>query len=160
MRIISKVMLVSALACLGACGGGSSGGGGVAKIKGTWQPTSYMSTITCPGFNPNVQNTGSNVIWSMGTISDVVQTDTTTSCVILADVTGYTASARPGQSCLTHDALGDTINVTLTSYTFSLSADFQTAAEAGSGSAQVTFTDGTASVCVYSLSAAYHKIGA
>jgi len=157
MRMISKAMLVSALAVLGACGGGS-GGGGIAKIKGTWMPTTYLSTVTCGGI-ASTQNVGSNIVWSMGTTSDLIQTEAGSTCVLLADVTGYTASAIPGQSCVQSDAVGDVINITLTSYTFSLSADYQTATEAGSGSAFVTFTDGSSATCVYSLQATYHKIG-
>jgi len=157
MRMISKAMLVSALAVLGACGGGS-GGGGITKIKGTWQPTSYLSTITCAG-GTSTQNVGSNIMWSMGTTSDLIQTEAGSTCVIHADVTGYTATALAGQTCLTGDADGDVINITLTSYTFSLSADYQTATESGSGSALVNFTDGSSATCVYSLQAAYHKIG-
>lgn len=159
MRIISKAMLVSALAILGACGGGS-GGGGIAKIKGTWQPTSYTSTVNCGAVGSSVDNVGSNIVWSMGTTSDLIQTEAGSTCVLLADVTGYTASAIPGQTCLQTDADGDSINISLTSYSFSLSADFQTANESGSGSALVTLaaTGGTGT-CTYSLTAAYHKIG-
>jgi len=160
MRTFSKIAVGSFLLALGACGGGSSGGAGIAKIKGTWQPTTYLATVDC-GANGSVsENVGSNVMWSMGTTSDLIQTDTSSNCVIHADVTGYTASAIAGQTCLIpNDGSGDSINISLSSYTFSLSADYQTAQESGSGSALVTFANGASATCVYQLQAAYHKIG-
>src|ERR1700759_278801 len=136
MRIFSKIVLGSMVLALGACGSSSGGGGGVSKIKGTWQPTTYLATIDC-GANGSVsENVGSNVMWGTGTTADLIQTETGSNCVIYADVTGYTASAVAGQTCLIpDDGMGDSINISLSSYTFSLSADYQTATEAGSGSA-------------------------
>lgn len=162
MRTFSKILLGSLVLALGACGGGSSGGGGVAKIKGTWKSTTYLQTVNCGPTLGSVANMGpTTVIWGGGISADLIQTDPSTSCTINADVTGYTASALPGQTCLINDAAdGATINITLTAYSFSLSADFQTATEAGSGSALVNFTaDGTSATCTYTLQATYTKIG-
>ncbi|HEY4188315.1 MAG TPA: hypothetical protein VGP07_24790 [Polyangia bacterium] len=157
MKIISKVMLGTVILALGACGSSSSGGN-LSKVKGTWQPTSYSSKLDCGADGQFEDTTGSNVVWSMGVASDLVQSDPTTNCIINADLTGYTASAVAGQSCTLHDT-GSTIAITLSAYTFSLSADFQTATENGSGNAQVTFSDGTSASCSYNLSASYHKVG-
>ena len=156
MRDSVKV-LVMALSLAGITCGSSSGGKDLSKFKGTWQPTTYMATITCGG-TPDVVNTGDNITWSGGVSTDLVQTDPTTNCVLDADVTGETASAISGQTCTVHDSSGDNIVLNLPQYTFSLSADGQTATEASSGTANVTFTDGTATVCQYSESASYHKI--
>lgn len=121
-------------------------------------PISYSATITCAA--GNIQSTaGTNETWAMGVSSDLVQTSAGSNCVVSANVTGTTASALPGQSCLTSDSSGDVINITLTPYTFSLSADYQTAQESGSGQAQITFTDGSSAICTYSLIASYRKVG-
>jgi len=156
MRDSVKVLAVT-LSLAGAACGSSSGGKDLSKFKGTWQPTTYMATITCGG-TPTVENTGDNVTWNSGISTDLVQTDPTTNCVLDANVTGETASATSGQTCAIQDANGDNILLNVSQYTFSLSADGQTATEAASGTANVTFTDGSAEVCQYSESASYHKI--
>ncbi len=158
MRTISTAILGSVVLMLGACGS-SSGGGNLSKIKGTWQPISYSSKVDC-GANGAVEDTtGSNITWSMGVSSDLVQTDPSTTCIINANLVASTATAVPGQTCVVQDSSGDTISISLTQYAFSLSADFQTASEAGSGHAQVTFPDNTTASCSYSIQAQYHKIG-
>ena len=156
MRIFGTVLAIATLAgSLQACS--SSGGGAAAsKFIGTWHPSSGTVTTTCPGAGTDTSSVTTNLIWSMGVSSDLVQTDPSTSCVLNANITGSTASGT-GAPCSFSDGSGGTATLTISSYTFALAADGQTAQENGSG----TFVDNNTGVtitCSLSETAAYQKI--
>ena len=149
--------LVSVLA-LSACGGGDSSGTDFKKFVGTWQATSGTSTTVCPGYDAFMDTVTGNVLWSMGVSSDLVQTVAGSTCPIMADVSGSTASGIPGQACTGSDGAGGLSTVTFAAYTFVISPDGHTAAENASG----TFTyvvSGATLLCTFNETASYQKIG-
>lgn len=157
---MQTVRATLAIAFLGlllqACSSGG-GSGSVGRFTGTWHPTSGTVTTTCPGFTPDVESVTDNLVWSKGISSDLVSTDPNTSCVLNADITGSTA-AGSGQPCTIPDGQGGTFTITITGYTFSLSADGQVAQESGSGTA-VENNGGITLTCTLSETASYTKIG-
>jgi len=154
MRIFGKVLTVAMLTVsLQACGGGDGSNSG--KFIGIWHPTSGTTTVTCPGFPVDTSQVTDNLTWAKGATSDLVSTDST-NCILNANISGSTATGS-GVPCTFSDGAGGTGTLTVTSYTFSLSADGQTAQESGSG----TFVDNNGGVtitCTVSLTAAYQKI--
>jgi hypothetical protein len=157
MRIISKGAFVAIAACVGACGGGG-GSNGITRIKGTWRPTSYSSIVDC-GTVTSTDNVGGDVVWNLGTDTDLIQTAANTGCTIKADVMGSTARLFAPQVCVVFDDAQDEFDITTSAYTFTLGANSQTAIESGSGSAVVTFPDtGGVVSCPYTLQATYTKL--
>ncbi|MEP6654830.1 MAG: hypothetical protein ABJA82_15815 [Myxococcales bacterium] len=137
-------------------GGGSPDAGGgkdLSRFIGTWKPTSGTLTTTCAG-QSSTDAVTDNTVWAAGISSDLVQTDG--SCALMANVTGSTASALPSQSC-TQMSGTTTATLSTTAYTFSLSADGQTATESGSGILSGN-SGGVAVSCSISITAAYQKI--
>lgn len=164
--IVSKVLALGALGALFlGCGGSSTpapaGGGGmvgtgmtgVSKFVGTWHPTSGTITILCAGVNQTMTVTD-NLTWAAGVGADIVQTSG--GCALKANITGTTGSALPSQMCTEMDGTTTTI-ISLSAYTFSLSADGQTATENASGNAMVS-DSGLSVTCSYSETAGYQKI--
>lgn len=158
MRIFSKGALIALACCAGACGGGG-GGSGVTRMKGTWRPTTYSSVVDC-GSAVSTDSVGGDVVWSLGTDTDLIQTAAKTGCTIKADVMGATARILAAQLCVVYDDAGDEFDITTNAYSFTLGSNPQTATEVGSGTAVVTFTpDGAVFSCPYSLQATYTKVG-
>lgn len=135
----------------GASGNRGGSGGTSAEIitpssfVGTWQPTSGTFTETCNGTSTN-QNVPDTVTWSLGTSSDLVQVDATSTCTLDANVVGNRAVGVPDQICTgisTDTGTGDQLFVefAFSSYTFALSSDGQTATESISG--DINYTDTT-----------------
>jgi hypothetical protein len=150
---IKMVGLVSVLV-LSACGGDK--GDDLGRFVGTWQATSGMLTAVCDGYTYTAALTG-NIVWSEGISSDLLQTDQTGTCSMMADVRGLTASSVPGKSCTGPDGNGGVQTATYSTYTFVLSPDGHTATENGSG--QLTFVDqGVSLVCTFSGTGYYQKI--
>jgi len=133
--------------------GGGDGGKNLQLFIGTWHTTSGMQTLTCAG-QPQSSSVG-DTIWQMGTTSDLMQPVDSSGCPFLANVSGNTATALPGQSC-TQTMTGVTLKLTVTSYTFTVAASGTTATDQGSGNAVLT-TGGTSLNCGFSESASYTK---
>ena len=151
---IKMVGLLSALA-LSACGGDK--GDDLNQFVGTWQATSGTWTIVCQGYTYTGSVTGT-FIWSAGIGSDLVQTDSSGSCSLMADVRGFTASGTPGKSCTQPDDSGGVRTTTYSTYTFVVSPDGHTGAENSSG--QMTFAaQGASVVCTFNETGSYQKIG-
>jgi ABC-type glycerol-3-phosphate transport system substrate-binding protein len=154
MSMISKILMVAvAGVALQACGGGGGGAANTSKFVGIWHPTSGTFTFTCPSGNDTVAVTD-NLTWAKGVTSDLVSTDSS-NCIINAKITASTASGS-GPACTIIDS-GLTEMLTVTAYTFSLSADGQTATESGMGTVVVS-GGGSTETCQVSLSAIYMKI--
>ena len=155
MRIFGTMLAIATLAgSLQACSSGGGSGGG--KFIGTWHPSSGTVTTTCPGLGTSTDPVTTNLIWAMGVSSDLVQTDPSTSCVLSANITGSTASGS-GPPCSFSDQMGGTFTLTISTYTFALAADGQTAQENGSGTL-VDNNGGVSVTCSLSETAAYQKI--
>ncbi|MEO5768377.1 MAG: hypothetical protein ABIS92_08500 [Polyangia bacterium] len=157
---ILSLVVAGMFAGTSGCGSDSKsatldGGDGksLSRFIGTWKPTTGTGTTTCAG-QSSTKPVTDNTVWAAGVSSDLVQTDG--SCALLANVTGSTASALPSQSCTQMDGT-TTATLSVTAYTFSLSADGQTATE--SGSAAITGNiGGVAASCSFLITAAYQKI--
>jgi len=154
---IKKFGLVSVLA-LSACGGGNSSGGDFKRFVGTWRATAGTTTDACPGYDSSTNPVTGNIVWSTGVSSDLVQASPGSTCLIMADVTGSTASGVPGQTCTLSDGAGSTTTVTFAGYTFVTSPDGHTATENMSGN--ITIVDSGATLpCTFNETASYEKIG-
>ncbi|HVV50311.1 MAG TPA: hypothetical protein VHO06_11670 [Polyangia bacterium] len=131
MRHALKALLVASLLTGAACGGGSDGKD-LARFAGTWSSTAGTLVTTCDG-QSSTSALSQTLTWSLGTSSDLIQTLPQTECIIHADVDGDTASELGTQTCTlaTTDAYGEPVNetVSVTAYTFALSADGKTATE-------------------------------
>ena len=156
VKLRSVCAAVATCAMVGGCGSGSvaetDGGKDVQSFIGTWMPTSGAITFTCAGAVTSDPVTG-NDVWQMGTTSDVVQPADSGSngCVLLANVSGNTATALANQSCN-----GATTDINISMYTFVVGSSGMTATENATGTASVT-TGGTTTTCSYSEAATYTK---
>jgi len=162
MRNSFKTLLVASLLTAGACGGGSEGKD-LARFTGIWAPTAGTQTTSCGG-QPSTSPIADSVTWSLGSTSDLIQPVLSqTSCFLHADVDGDTASVVGAATCMipSTDDYGYAVNttVTLTAYTFALSADGQTATENFSGSILQTDngTGSTASCTLTETAGSYRK---
>jgi hypothetical protein len=155
MRHTIKVLgLVFALA-LSACGPA-----GEAKqhdrFIGTWRSTSGTTTTACNGYT-STESFATTMTWSAGVSSDLVISTPGSSCVVMADVGGSTATGLAGQTCTGSDGAGGVVTVSLTSYTFVISPDGRTATENESGT--FAFIDqGATVVCSFNSTGSYQKI--
>lgn len=160
MRNSFKTLLVASLLTAGACGG--SEGKDLARFTGIWSPTAGTQTETCGGAPSTSSITGS-VTWSLGSTSDLIQPlFDQSSCIVHADVDGDTASVVGTTTCMLTgtDYYGYTVNnaVSLTAYTFALSADEKTATENFSGSILKTDNGtGITTTCTFSETAGSYQ---
>jgi hypothetical protein len=156
MRGIFKLVAIGVLGVtLQACDDGGDRRA-LGRFTGTWRAVSGTQTTVCPGFAPSTAPITPNVVWTEGLTSDLVQTHSDGLCVINADVTGDTASGQ-GPPCIVTESDGTTLTLTVSGYTFVLSADGQTASE--SGTASLLLNSGGASVnCTITLNAVYQKL--
>jgi hypothetical protein len=155
MRMFGSVLAVAILGVsLQACGS-SGDGASASKFIGIWHPTSGTTTVTCPGLPVQTQQVTDNLTWVKGATNDLVSTDTS-NCVLNANISGSTAVGM-GVPCTFDDGAGGTAMLTITSYTFALSADGQTAQENGSGTL-VDNNSGATFTCTANLTASYQKI--
>lgn len=154
MRNAIKIVgLLSALA-LSACGGDK--GEDVGMFIGTWQPTSGTMTEVCQG--ATYTDSLTNVTWSAGVSSDLVQPVANGVCALMADVRGATATGVPGQSCSASNGSGGTVMMTFGGYTFVVSPDGRTATENASGNITY-FSGGETLPCTFNETGSYQKIG-
>ena len=161
MRNSFKTLLVASLLTAGACGGGSDGKD-LSRFTGIWTPTAGTQTESCGG-TPSTSPITGNVTWSLGSTSDLIQNVfSAASCILHADVDGDTASVVGAATCMIPgtDYYGYTVNntVTLTAYTFALSADGKTATENFSGSILQTDNDlGSTTSCTFTETAGSYQ---
>jgi hypothetical protein len=160
MRNSFKTLLVASLLTAGACGGGSEGKD-LARFTGIWTPTAGTQTESCGGA-PSTSTITGNVTWSLGSTSDLIQPlFATSSCIVHADVDGDTASVVGTTTCMLPgtDEYGYTVNntVSLTAYTFALSADGKTATENFSGSILQTDNGSTTNCTFTETAGSYQK---
>lgn len=161
MRNSIKALVVASLLTAGACGGGTDGKQ-MAAFVGVWSPTAGTTTVSCSGASKSSPVT-TNVSWSLGTSSDLIQTTPDSSCVIHADVEGNTASGVGTQTCVfqsTDAYSGDPLStsVSLTAYTFVISSDDHTATENFSGTLlQTDNYTGLNTSCTYSETAGSYQ---
>ena len=161
MKTSLKAILVTLALTTGACGGGSDGKD-MAAFVGVWSPTAGTTTVSCSGSSDSSPVT-TNVTWSLGTSSDLIQTAPGTSCVIHADVEGSTASGVGTQTCVfqsTDSYSGDALStsLSLTAYTFVIGSDGHTATENFSGTLLRTDNyTGLNTSCTYSETAGSYQ---
>jgi hypothetical protein len=156
MRNTIKMLGLVFVLALSACGGADRDHLG--RFVGTWRATSGTFTMLCPGYAPSTDPISGNRIWSSGVSSDLISTDPNSTCAIMADVNGATASGVPGQTCTGPDGIGGIQTETLDGYTFVISADGQTATENMSGHVNYV-VEGASLVCSFNESGSYQKIG-
>jgi hypothetical protein len=150
IKMIGLVLVLTLSAC------DDQNGENLGRFIGTWRVTSGTATSACPGYAPSTSPLTGNTVWSAGISSDLTMTFPDSSCALMADVSGATASGVPGQSCTASDATG-TATVTFAGYTFVIAADGQTATENVSGN--VTYViEGVSFVCSFNQSGSYQKI--
>ena len=142
------------------CGGGAPAPGGVKAnldlFIGTWMPTSGTSTQTCEGIGSATSAVSESVIWTLGTKSDLVLGDPETVAAgggVLANVTGSTARALPGQ-IYSYAIAERSWSWTQDTLSFALRPDLTTADEDSSG----TTREETTVVCRGALHATYRKL--
>jgi len=161
MRNSLKTLLVASLLTAGACGG--SEGKDLSRFTGIWSPTAGTQTTSCGGQSSTTSPITDSVTWSLGSSSDLIQpVFSQTSCILHADVDGDTASVVGTTTCTipSTDYYGYAVNntVTLTAYTFALSADGKTATENLSGSILATDSGtGTSTSCAFSETAGSYQ---
>jgi hypothetical protein len=145
----------------GACGGDSEGKG-LPRFLGIWTPTAGTQTTNCGG-QPTTNPISGNVTWSTGSTSDLIQAlPFDASCIVHADVDGDTAAATGAVTCSAQgtDYYGGLVNTTLslTAYTFALSADGKTATENYSGTiVQTDNSTGTTATCTVTETAGSYQ---
>jgi len=159
MRNSFKTLLVATLLAAGACGG--SDGKDLARFTGIWSPTAGTQTTACGGAPSTSPVTGS-VTWSLESTSDLIQPlFAQSSCIVHADVDGDTASIASPTTCMLPgtDDYGYSVNdtVSLTAYTFALSADGRTATENFSGSILQTDNGATTSCTFTETAGSYER---
>lgn len=140
----------------GGSHGASDSGRDLNAFIGTWTANSGTITLTCSGQITTAQVTG-NDVWQIGTTSDLLQpADSSSSgCVVLANVSGDTATGLPNQTCALPTG-GTTVDLTVTKYIFVLGSDGTAATETASGTGSVT-NNGSTSTCSYAETATYIK---
>jgi len=159
--VVACLIVGLSLGCGGSDGlttdGGGPGGGDAGALQlfiGTWHPTTGSLTLTCAG-QAQTDTNPTDTIWEKGTTSDLLQPPDSSGCTFLANASGRTAVGVPNQSC-TQGMGSDSLQLTVTSYMFTVGASGTTATESGSGTAVVT-TGGTAVSCTLTESASYTK---
>src|SRR3954468_16470059 len=146
MRHAMKMLGLVSVLSLSACGG--AGGERFGTFLGTWRANAGTITRACPGYQSTTEALTGSASWRAGISSDLVSMTALTSCPLLADVTGSTASGALGQSCTEADGAGGSATVTFAGYTFVLSPDGHTATENSSG--QITVVEqGVTLVCSF-----------
>jgi hypothetical protein len=104
---LTKVLSLTALAlCLATvgCGGGDDGGGDPAAFVGMWQYTSGTNNFQCPMLNTNdtSQLQGTKETFAKGVDAPLIYSDASTNCTVKFNISGTTATAPGGQSCMTN----------------------------------------------------------
>ncbi len=153
---VAGAAVIASAGCGSSSSAAADGGKDLQAFIGTWTATSGTVSLTCSGRVSTTQVTG-NDVWQMGTTTDLVQpADSSSSgCIVLANVSGNTATALPNQAC-TLNMGGTVVDLTIAKYTFVVGASGTTAAETATGTGAVT-TNGTTTNCTYSETAGYTK---
>jgi hypothetical protein len=151
------IINIGVIVCLGltACGGGAGDETELTRFTGTWSIVSGTVTEVCPGLGSSTTPLTGNVVWSRGLSSDLVQSSPSSSCVINADVRGTTASGS-GPPCVVTVENGS-VTLTVTGYTFVISADGRTAQENQSATAVINGNGGSLT-CTLNATASYQKL--
>jgi hypothetical protein len=131
--------------------GNPDAGKDLAALVGSWTLGSGTITLTCSGLVTTSAVSG-NEMWQLGTSSDLMQPagSSSSGCVLLANVSGKTATALPNQSC---SKMG--VALTLTAYTFVVGSS-GTATETASGTETVNM-GGAGTTCSYAETATFTK---
>ena len=131
------------------------GGKNLCAFVGTWTAKSGTITLTCAG-TPSTSQVTEPDVWQAGTTSDLIQPASSGGgCALLADVSGNTATALPNQTCSTSSG-SETVNLTISTYTFVLDSGDTTATEMASGTGAVS-ASGINETCSYAEMATYTK---
>ena len=131
---------------------GADAGKDLQTLIGSWTLGSGTITLNCSGVI-TTQPVDGNEVWQVGTTSDLMQPagSSSTGCALLANVSGKTATALPGQSC---NQKG--VDLTLSTYTFAVGASGTTATESATGTEAVN-SGGAGTTCAYSETANFTK---
>jgi hypothetical protein len=99
-RGFSGVLLA---AVLGVAGCGSSDEGGADAFVGMWQYTSGTNNTQCPMLNVNStdQLQGQKEVFSRGVGTALINSDPSSNCILNFNISGNTATAPAGQTCMT-----------------------------------------------------------
>jgi hypothetical protein len=132
--------------------GSTDAGKDLAAIVGSWTLGSGTITLTCSGLVTTSAVSG-NEMWQLGTSSDLMQPagSSSSGCLLLANVSGKTATALPNQTC---SKMG--VALTFTAYTFVVGSSGTTATETASGTKAVN-QGGAGTTCSYAETATFTK---
>jgi hypothetical protein len=113
------------LVVLGVAGCSSGDEGGADAFVGMWQYTSGTQNTQCPMINVNTldQLAGQKEVFSRGVGSALVNSDPGSSCILNFNISGNTATANAGQTCMTNVATDQgsiPTTITLVSAVFSV----------------------------------------
>jgi hypothetical protein len=122
---------------------------------GTWRPTAGTVTKTCPGLAASSEPIRVDLTWSADGNAGLV-TNELGQCPFHANVTDSTASAAPNQGCAVSDGAYGFTTTAFASYTFTVSADGQTAIEERAGTVGHS-DDAPSSICSFAGTAAYER---
>jgi hypothetical protein len=128
---------------------------------GAWTATSGSITYNCPG-DTSTNDLSGSFTWSYGPPGvDLEYTSFFTNCTLQANIHGNTASLKQSPyHCPTSDASSGTVidyMYSFNSYTFTLSADGQTAQEKYAGTVVISNPLASTETCTLSESAAYAR---
>ena len=133
---------VAAACVLAGCGDDGKAGDPADRLAGEWEYVSGKGTITCPVIPPMELVWMGKLPFRKGAMAGTLETDKQIAdqrCTLKLGMMGTTtASALPDQKCnvsATFMNMSIMATMTVTSYTFTLSADGTMLTEMGSGSA-------------------------
>jgi hypothetical protein len=156
-RQIAACVAMAASAVGAGCGsvtsmGSADAGKDLAAFVGSWTLGSGTITLTCAGLVTTSPVSG-NEMWQLGTSSDLMQPagSSSSGCLLLANVSGKTATALPNQSC---SKMG--VDLTLTAYTFVVGSSGTTASETASGTETLNM-GGAGPTCSYAETATFTR---
>ena len=117
-------VLVGGVLSVASCGGGSSSDD-VSGYVGMWQYTSGTSNTQCPmlGVNDTEQLTGQKETFAKGIDAPLIDSEPNTNCTLKFMVAAGTATAIPGQTCmttLTSNGQADPETISVTSAVFTV----------------------------------------
>jgi len=160
----SSVTFVGAalVMALAGCSSSNNAGPDLGAFEGTWTPTAVTETVSCTG-NPSETNPVTATLTfaqSATNSSDLVVSNNASSCTFTATVSGSSATVASGATCTTtgttSTGVAETVNSTVTSYTFAVNSSDTTATITGAGSANV-IENGTTTACTYQETGTFTK---
>lgn len=138
--------------------GGAGNAGAFSLFLGEWTISNGTQTTSCDGGTPTTSTVspGGTDTFGVGTLSDLIL-DPGTSCEILVDVDGRTASLNPATlDCTTSDANYD-YDLFVESYDFTVSSDGKTAKASMTATVYLTDANSNESVCTTDTSWDYER---